>query len=96
MTAARLLRDVAVGLGMKVTVEDTGGSNIDTAACVHLSLSTPGAMRLHSVGFNAWVNLGNADGMPPARDGRLATPTAPGLGVAVRQVVLGDAFLEVW
>ena len=77
---AALLRDVAVDLGLPVTVEDTGGSDIDTAAMAHLSLSTPEELRIHTVDFNAWVTVGNATGMPPAEDGRLRAPDGPGPG----------------
>jgi L-alanine-DL-glutamate epimerase-like enolase superfamily enzyme len=89
---AALLRDVAVELGLPVTVEDTGGSDIDTAAMAHLSLSTPEAMRIHTVDFNAWVRVGNAAGMPPAVDGRLGAPAGPGLGVDVLLDALGEPF----
>ena len=41
VTRAAQIRDVAVELGMMVTVEDTGGAGIDTAAMAHLSVSTP-------------------------------------------------------
>ena len=41
----RLLRDVAVKLGLMVTVEDTGGSTINTAATAHLMVSTPAPLR---------------------------------------------------
>jgi L-alanine-DL-glutamate epimerase-like enolase superfamily enzyme len=95
ITPARFLRDVAVGLGMKVTVEDTGGSDIDTAAMAHLSLSTPESHRLHTVDFNAWVTVSNAAGMPPSDGGRLSAPAAPGLGVVPRTEVLGAPFLDV-
>ena len=75
------MRDVAVELGLPVTVEDTGGSDIDTAAMAHLSLSTPEELRIHTVDFNAWVTVGNASGMPPAEGGRLRAPDGTGLGV---------------
>ncbi|MDX6630857.1 MAG: cis-L-3-hydroxyproline dehydratase [Gaiellales bacterium] len=89
---AALLRDVAVELGLPVTVEDTGGSDIDTAAMAHLSLSTPEELRVHTVDFNAWVTVGNATGMPPAKGGRLRAPEGPGLGVEVQLDVLGEPF----
>jgi cis-L-3-hydroxyproline dehydratase len=92
---AALLRDVAVSLGLPVTVEDTGGSDIDTAAMAHLSLSTPEELRIHTVDFNAWVTVGNATGMPPAAGGRLSPPDGAGLGVEVRLDLLGDPF-GVW
>ena len=74
---------------------DTGGSDIDTAAMAHLSLSTPEALRIHTVDFNAWVTVGNATGMPPAEGGRLRAPGGPGLGVEVELVELGEPF-GVW
>jgi len=89
---AALLRDVAVDLGLPVTVEDTGGSDIDTAAIAQLSLSTPEELRIHTVDFNAWVTVGNATGMPPAVDGKLRAPDGPGLGVEVRLEELGEPF----
>jgi L-alanine-DL-glutamate epimerase-like enolase superfamily enzyme len=92
---AALMRDVAVGLGLPVTVEDTGGSDIDTAAMAHLSLSTPEELRIHTVDFNAWVTVGNAAGMPPAEGGRLRAPEGAGLGVDVGRELLGEPF-GVW
>jgi cis-L-3-hydroxyproline dehydratase len=89
---AALLRDVAVELGLPVTVEDTGGSDIDTAAMAHLSLSTPEELRIHTVDFNAWVTVGNASGMPPAERGRLRAPEGPGLGLQLRRETLGEPF----
>ena len=92
---AALLRDVAVELGLPVTVEDTGGSDIDTAAMAHLSLSTPEDLRIHTVDFNAWVTVGNAIGMPPAEGGQLCAPDGPGLGVEADLDALGEPF-GVW
>jgi L-alanine-DL-glutamate epimerase-like enolase superfamily enzyme len=90
VTRAAALRDVAVELGLTVTVEDTGGATIDTAAMVHLSLSTPEPYRAHTVDFTDWVTVANADGLPERAHGRLAAPAAPGLGVTVRAESLGE------
>ncbi len=61
ITKARLIRDTAVEMGLAVTVEDTGGAEIDTAAMAHMSLSTPDSARLHTVDFHNWVTVSNAD-----------------------------------
>jgi cis-L-3-hydroxyproline dehydratase len=95
VTRAATLRDVAVELGIQVTVEDGGGSDIATAAMVHLSLSTPEALRVHTVNYSAWVTVGNATGMPLPEDGRLRAPTKPGLGVEALVDRLGDPIFEV-
>ncbi|HET6847596.1 MAG TPA: mandelate racemase/muconate lactonizing enzyme family protein [Gaiellales bacterium] len=94
ITPAALLRDVANDAGLVVTVEDTGGASIDTAAMVHVSLSTPERVRGATVDFNAWVTADNATGMPAPDGGRLAAPAGPGLGVEVRDEVLGDPFVD--
>jgi L-alanine-DL-glutamate epimerase-like enolase superfamily enzyme len=92
VTRAARIRDLAVELGLEVTVEDTGGASIDTAAMLHLSLSTPEAARLHTVDFNAWVTVDNADGIPPTTAGELAAPDGSGLGIVVREAALGNPF----
>jgi cis-L-3-hydroxyproline dehydratase len=94
VTRARLIRDVAVELGIAVTVEDTGGAEIDTAAMVHLSLSTPEALRLHTVDFHNWVTRSNARGIPPTADGTITMGEAAGLGVDVLEESLGEPFLR--
>jgi len=94
VTRAAALRDVAVELGLLVTVEDTGGASIDTAAMLHLSISTPARQRLHTVDFNAWVSVDNATGLPAPSAGSLAPPEGAGLGVAVLEHDLGDPFFR--
>jgi L-alanine-DL-glutamate epimerase-like enolase superfamily enzyme len=81
ITRARLIRDTAVEMGLAVTVEDTGGAEIDTAAMAHMSLSTPEGARLHTVDFHNWVSVSNATGLPACREGMMPAPTAPGLGI---------------
>jgi L-alanine-DL-glutamate epimerase-like enolase superfamily enzyme len=92
---ARLIRDVAVAKRIPVTVEDTGGAEIDTAAMIQLSLSTPEALRMHTVDFHNWVTVGHGDGIPPTRDGILYPPAGPGLGIDVRKTVLGAPSFEI-
>lgn len=91
----RLLRDVAVALGLQVTVEDTGGSTINTAATAHMMISTPAALRAHSVDFMNWVTVANARGMPECQDGMLRPPEGPGLGVTVVEDRLGPPVAAV-
>lgn len=86
----RLLRDVAVTLGLKVTIEDTGGSTINTAATAHLMGSTPARHRTHTVDFMNWVTVRNATGMPATRDGALVPPDGAGLGVEADVEALGE------
>jgi L-alanine-DL-glutamate epimerase-like enolase superfamily enzyme len=90
----RILRDLAVGLGLKVTIEDTGGSTIDTAATAQMMASLPPRQAAHTVDFMNWVTVQNARGMPPCSDGKLHLPEGAGLGVEVEDQSLGEPFAE--
>lgn len=90
----RLVRDVAVSLGLAVTIEDTGGSTIDTAATSQLMVSTPARFRAHTVDFMNWVTVQNATGMPQTADGHLIAPSGPGLGITVDADLLGQPIAE--
>jgi cis-L-3-hydroxyproline dehydratase len=70
ITKARLIRDTAVEMGLAVTVEDTGGAEIDTAAMAHMSLSTPESARLHTVDFHNWVRSATRPEFRPVRMAR--------------------------
>jgi L-alanine-DL-glutamate epimerase-like enolase superfamily enzyme len=95
ITKAKLIRDTAVEVGLAVTVEDTGGAEIDTAAMVHMSLSTPQAQRLHTCDFHNWVTVSNARGIPPTESGRISMGHAAGLGVLPLVETFGPPFLAL-
>jgi L-alanine-DL-glutamate epimerase-like enolase superfamily enzyme len=96
LTRAALIRDVAVAVGICVTVEDGGGASIDTAAIVHAGLGTPERLRLHTCDFHNWVTVDNADGLPDVVDGALGPPEGrPGLGVDARLADLGEPFVDL-
>jgi L-alanine-DL-glutamate epimerase-like enolase superfamily enzyme len=95
VSKTRVLRDLAVDLGFMVTVEDTGGAEIDTAAMAHLSLSTPEERRLHAIAFHEWVTVKTAVAPPPVKGSRMGIPDGPGLGIDVLPELLGKPFLEL-
>lgn len=95
VSKTRLLRDLAVDLGFMVTVEDTGGAEIDTAAMAHLSLSTPQERRLHAIAFHEWVTVKTAAAPPPVHGSRMGVPDGPGLGIDVLPELIGKPFLEL-
>ncbi|MGH6959498.1 MAG: hypothetical protein ACREE7_03350 [Dongiaceae bacterium] len=78
-----------------MTVGDTGGAVIDTAAMIHLSLSTPEALRLHTYDFNNWVTRPSARGVPPSGDGKIGMNSASGLGVEPLVESFGKPMLSV-
>ncbi len=95
VTRARLIRDTAVELGLQVTIEDTGGAEIDTAAIAHLSLSTPESHRTHTVDFHNWVTVSNGRAELGCTDGTMSAPTSVGLGVEVDESVFGQPIFTV-
>jgi cis-L-3-hydroxyproline dehydratase len=89
LTKAKLMRDLAMQLGLRVTIEDTWGGDIVTAAVAHLAASTP-ADGLFTVSFmNDWTNEHVAGHRPRAVDGYGSAPAAPGLGLDVDVEALG-------
>lgn len=95
LTKARQIRDLCVSLGIAMTIEDTWGGDITTAAIAHLAHSTPERFLFSSTDFNSYVTVAFADGAPQRNHGRLAASTAPGLGVRPMMKVLGKPVLEV-
>jgi cis-L-3-hydroxyproline dehydratase len=93
VTKAKLIRDAAVEIGLAVTVEDTGGAEIDTAAMVHLSLSTPEGQRLHTCDFHNWVTVSNARSGLEVKAGTISVGHAAGLGVEPLLDTFGPPFL---
>jgi L-alanine-DL-glutamate epimerase-like enolase superfamily enzyme len=83
LTRARLLRDLALSLGAAVTIEDTWGGDVATAAIAHLAASTP-PEGLFSVSFvNDAVAEHVAGHVPRSDAGFGAAPDGPGLGLQV-------------
>lgn len=95
VSKTRQMRDLAVDLGFLVTVEDTGGAEIDTAAMAHLSLSTPEERRLHAIAFHEWVTVKTAANHPPVSGSRMGIPDGFGLGIDVLPELLGKPFLDL-
>jgi L-alanine-DL-glutamate epimerase-like enolase superfamily enzyme len=95
LTKARQIRDLCVSLGIAMTIEDSWGGDITTAAIAHLAHSTPEALRFSATDFNSYVTVSTAVGAPKRRQGRMAASTEPGLGVRPRAKVLGRPLVEV-
>lgn len=89
LTPARRLRDLAAALGLSVTVEDTWGGDVTTAAVSHLAASTPPGTLLNVSFMNDWTNEHVAGYRPRSRAGMGAVPDGPGLGIAVDLAALG-------
>ncbi len=95
LTKARRARDLCVEMGIALTIEDSWGGDIVTAAIAHLAHSTPEPFRFTATDFNSYVTRSVAEGAPARKDGKMAASSAPGLGVTPRPEVLGAPVFEV-
>jgi L-alanine-DL-glutamate epimerase-like enolase superfamily enzyme len=95
LTKARQIRDLCVSLGIAMTIEDSWGGDITTAAIAHLAHSTPEALRFSATDFNSYVTVSTAEGAPKRQHGRMAASREPGLGVRPQMKVLGKPVVEV-
>jgi L-alanine-DL-glutamate epimerase-like enolase superfamily enzyme len=95
LTKARQARDLCVSLGIAMTLEDSWGGDIVTAAIAHLAHSTPPEFLFTATDFNSYVTVSIAEGAPRRVHGRMAASMAPGLGVTPRMDVLGRPVLVV-
>ena len=95
ITKMRQARDLCVSIGVAMTVEDSWGGDIVTAAIAHLAHSTPTEFLFTSTDFNSYVTRSIADGAPQRVNGRMSASTAPGLGVTPRMDVLGEAVFSI-
>ena len=89
LSKARQARDLCVAMGIGMTIEDSWGGDITTAAIAHLAHSTPTEFLFTATDFNSYVTVSTAEGAPQRVNGRMAASTAPGLGIQPRLDVLG-------
>jgi L-alanine-DL-glutamate epimerase-like enolase superfamily enzyme len=94
LTKARQIRDLCVSLNIPMTIEDSWGGDIITAAIAHLAHSTPESLRFSATDFNSYVTVRNASGAPERDFGHMAASDTPGLGINPEMGVLGDAVAE--
>jgi len=94
LTKARQARDLCADLGIAMTIEDSWGGDIITAAIAHLAHSTPTELLFTATDFNSYVTVDFADGAPQRINGRMSASKSPGLGIEPRRDVLG-APLEI-
>jgi L-alanine-DL-glutamate epimerase-like enolase superfamily enzyme len=95
LTKTKQARDMCISLGVAMTLEDSWGGDIVTAAISHLAHSTPPEFLFTATDFNSYVTVSIADGAPKRVKGRMSASTAPGLGIAPMMDVLGTVQVEV-
>lgn len=95
LTKTKQVRDLCVSMGIAMTLEDSWGGDITTAAIAHLAHSTPEEFRFTSTDFNSYVTVSSATGAPQRENGFLRASSEAGLGITPRFDVIGPRVLEV-
>src|SRR5579859_3322259 len=95
LTKTRQLRDLCVSMGIAMTLEDSWGGDVTTAAIAHLAHSTPEEFRFTATDFNSYVTVSTAEGAPKRIDGCMSASTGPGLGITPRMEVLGNRVVDI-
>jgi L-alanine-DL-glutamate epimerase-like enolase superfamily enzyme len=96
LTKIRQARDLCVSMGIAMTLEDSWGGDICTAAIAHLAHSTPPEFLFSTTDFNSYVTVSTAHGAPQRAIGRMAASKMPGLGIQPKMDVLGPRVVEVF
>jgi L-alanine-DL-glutamate epimerase-like enolase superfamily enzyme len=89
ITPMRRARDLAAAAGLQMTIEDSGGGDIVTAAMAHLSASIPPRLLLNGFLAGEMVQERIAADAPRNAGGEARLPIGPGLGVTVDEGALG-------
>lgn len=95
LTKTKQIRDLCVGMGIAMTLEDSWGGDITTATIAHLAHSTPEEYRFTSTDFNSYVTVSNASGAPKRDHGFMQASMSPGLGIEPRFEVLGPRLVDI-
>ncbi len=89
LSKLRQARDLCLHLGPKMCIECTWGSDIVTAAALHLGAATEPARVLNVCDLSSYVSPRLDPTAPTRRSGRIAPPSGPGLGIAPDLDLLG-------
>ena len=95
LTKTRQARDLCVSMGIGMTLEDSWGGDIATAAIAHLAQSTLPQFLFSTTDFNSYVTVSTADGAPQRVNGRMSASKVPGLGIRPRLDILGKRVVVV-
>ena len=96
ITKSKLLRDLCVEMQIPMTIEDSWGGDISTAAISHLAHSTPEKYRFSSTDFNSYNSLTYTSGSPQKKNGQMQASDNFGLGIKVNQEIIGSPVLEIY
>lgn len=96
VSAMRRARDLCLHLGARMCIEDTWGSDITTAAYLHLAAATPADRVLNVADLSGYAAPRLAPDAPTRAHGRIAPPEGVGIGIKIDAAQFGapDLILE--
>ena len=94
LTKAMMFRDLCIELGIIMTVEDSWGGEIATAAIAHLAHTLPREFHFQSSAFHEYSDLEIAEGGPSIEQGWMRASSGVGLGVEPKMGVLGEPVFQ--
>jgi L-alanine-DL-glutamate epimerase-like enolase superfamily enzyme len=89
LSPMRAARDLCLSLGTQMCIEDTWGSDITTAALLHLAAATPARGLMNTCDLNHYVSPRLDPTGPMRKNGRIAPPDGVGLGITLDEAALG-------
>ena len=95
LTRTKQMRDLCELLGIAMTIEDSWGGDITTAAIAHLVGSTQPEFYFTSTDFNSYNDVHLAEDAPMRKEGKLEVPSGPGSGIHVDEKKLGKPVLTL-
>lgn len=90
VSASRRARDLCLHLGTKMCIEDTWGSDITTAAVLHLGVATRPQSLMNVCDLSGYVHPRLDPNIPVRKNGRIVPPDGIGLGVEPDLDLLGE------
>jgi L-alanine-DL-glutamate epimerase-like enolase superfamily enzyme len=95
LSTARVMRDVCEACGVSMTIEDTWGGDIVTAAVSHLAATVQPALLFMASFMNDWTLEHIAGYQPRSAQGWGTIPRGAGLGISVEAQALGPPLFSV-
>lgn len=95
LSKALRMRDLCIDLGLSVVPEEMWGSEVSTAAALHLATSTDPKYLFCTTDSTETVALRTCKGFPERVNGTLTATNDPGLGIYPIFEVLGDPVAAV-
>ncbi|MEO1066783.1 MAG: mandelate racemase/muconate lactonizing enzyme family protein [Pseudomonadota bacterium] len=95
LSRSRQARDLCEHFGVRMCVEDTWGSDVTTAAAMHLAASTDPKFLLNTCDLSGYVTPRVAPDCPLRSNGSIKPPTGPGLGVTPDPDALGTPLATI-